>query len=210
MSYERTIQSVRENRFKEEICGVSIGKKQEIFDVDEEHKKFVREKLPLIRPAFSKQGTITAGNASKLNDAGCAMVLMSEEQMKRSDVKPMARIVSYADAEVEPIDFCIAPSRACEKALERAGLSMGQIDYHEINEAFAVTVLANLKLMDLDVSRVNVNGGAIAMGHPIGMSGARVVLSLMNVLQANKGRYGMASLCNGGGGSTAMVIENLM
>lgn len=170
----------------------------------------MKEKLPLIRPAFSKNGTITAGNASKLNDAGCAVVLMSEEQVKRLGVQPMARIVSYGDAEVEPIDFCIAPSKACQKALDRANLSLQQIDYHEINEAFAVTVLANLKLMDLDVNKVNVNGGAIAMGHPIGMSGARVILSLMNVLQANRGKYGMASLCNGGGGSTAMIIENLM
>lgn len=135
-----------------------------------------------LKTAFSKNGTITAGNASKINDGACAIVLASEEAVKKHNLKPLGRIVSYADSEVEPIDFCIAPEKAGKLALSRAGMKLNQIDFFEFNEAFSVTVLANMKLLDIGLDKVNVNGGAVALGHPIGMSGARIVLTLLNVL----------------------------
>jgi len=207
-SYERTIRAAKEGKFANEIIPVKINDK-EVMTEDEEYKRYLKEKIPLLKPAFSKTGTVTAGNASKINDGACSLVLMSEEAVKQAGIKPLARIVSYADSEVDPMDFCISPVKSAQKALEYAGKSLKDIDYFEINGAFSVTVLANMKLLDLAPERVNVHGDAVALGHPVGMSGARILLSLISVLKANKGKLGMASICNGGGGATTVILENL-
>lgn len=167
------------------------------------------DKFAGLKPAFAKNGTITAANSSKINDGACAFVLMSEAAAKERGLKPLARIVSFDDAAVAPVDFGIAPAKACTGALNRAGLSMKDIEYHEINEAFAAVALANIKLLDLEHSKVNVHGGAVAFGHPVGVSGARIILSLLNVLRQKNGTLGMASICNGGGGASAIVIERM-
>ena len=167
------------------------------------------DKFPGLRPAFAKNGTITAANASKINDGACALVLMSEEAAKDRGLKPIARIVAYDDAAVAPIDFAIAPAKATERLLKRAGMNMGDIEYHEVNEAFSAVALANMKLLDLDPERVNVHGGAVALGHPIGASGARILISLMNVLRTRDASVGMASICNGGGGASAVILERM-
>eukprot|EP00331_Platyophrya_macrostoma_P034991 CAMPEP_0176445886 /NCGR_PEP_ID=MMETSP0127-20121128/23984_1 /TAXON_ID=938130 /ORGANISM="Platyophrya macrostoma, Strain WH" /LENGTH=406 /DNA_ID=CAMNT_0017831789 /DNA_START=21 /DNA_END=1241 /DNA_ORIENTATION=+ len=207
-SYERTNAAMKDGRFKNEIVPIKISDKETVSE-DEEPKKFLKEKIPLLKPVFSKTGTITAANASKINDGAATFILMSADKAKEKGLKPLARIVSYADAETDPIDFCIAPTPAIQKALQYAGKKITDIDYFEINEAFAATVLANMKLLDLDHERVNVNGGAVALGHPIGMSGARIVQSLISVLKQKGARFGIASICNGGGGASAMLIENL-
>ena len=162
-----------------------------------------------MKPAFSKSGTITAANASKINDGAAAFVLMAEEEAKARGLKPLARILGYSDAAVQPIDFGIAPAKACDQLAKSLGMNMSDIDAHEINEAFAAVALANVKLLDLDVTKVNVHGGACALGHPIGASGARIMISLMNVLKRTNGSIGMASICNGGGGASAIVLERL-
>jgi len=167
------------------------------------------DKFPGLKPAFAKNGTITAANASKINDGAAALVLMSEEAARDRGLKPLARIVAYDDAAVDPIDFAIAPSKAIEKLLRRSGMSMQDIQYHEVNEAFSAVALANMKLLDLDPSTVNVHGGAVALGHPIGMSGARILISLINVLRQRDASMGMASICNGGGGASAIILERL-
>jgi len=167
------------------------------------------EKFPGLKPAFAKNGTITAANASKINDGAVAFVLMSEEAAKERGLKPLARILGYDDAACAPIDFGIAPAKACPKALKRAGMSMSDVEYHEINEAFSAVALANIKLLDLDHSRVNVHGGAVALGHPLGASGARIILSLLNVLRTKDATVGMASICNGGGGASAIILERM-
>lgn len=167
ISYERVQEAIKSGKYDDEYIPVPIGKEQSLTQ-DEEIRKYQREKIPMLRAVFSKNGTITAGNASKINDAACALVVCSEEKLKELKLKPLGRIVGFADAEVEPMDFCIAPSKAASKALYRAGMKMHEMDYHEINEAFAATVLANMKLLDLPIEKVNVNGGAIALGHPIG------------------------------------------
>lgn len=158
---------------------------------------------------FAKDGTVTAANASKLNDGACTLLLMSEAGLKKYGLKPLAEIVAWGDAEVSPMDFNICPADAANKALKSAGMKIADIDYFEFNEAFSVTGLANMKILDLDPSKVNVNGGAVALGHPIGMSGARIVLSLLSVLQQNNGQVGLASICNGGGGSSALIIRRV-
>jgi len=183
--------------------------KEITYSEDEECKKFFPDKFPALKPAFSKSGTITAANASKINDGAAAFVLMSEEAARERGLKPMARIVGYDDAAVQPIDFAIAPAKACDRLLKKVGMQMSDIDFHEINEAFAAVALANMKLLDLDPSKVNLHGGAVALGHPIGMSGSRVLISLMNVLKRNNGQFGMASICNGGGGASAVILERL-
>ena len=165
--------------------------------------------MPSLKPAFSKTGTITPANASKLNDGACSVIIMSEEAMKKANVKPLAEIISFADAEVNPIDFNIAPEKAARLALKRAGLSTSDIDFFEFNEAFSVTGLANIKLLDLDPKKVNVNGGAVALGHPIGVSGARITLTLAHILRQNNGKYGLASICNGGGGASAIILKSV-
>jgi len=176
---------------------------------DEECQKFMPDKFPGLKPAFAKNGTITAANASKINDGAAAMILMSEEAAKARGLKPLARILAWEDAAVLPIDFAIAPAKACDKLLKKAGLTMKDIDYHEVNEAFAAVALANMKLLDLDPSNVNINGGAVALGHPVGVSGARIMISLMNVLNQKDASLGMASICNGGGGASAVILERM-
>ena len=167
------------------------------------------DKFAKLKPAFVKDGSITAANSSKINDGACAFVLMSEQAAKDRGMKPLARIVAYEDSAVAPIDFGIAPAKCVDKLLKVSGLQMKDIDYHEINEAFAAVALANMKLGDIDPSIVNVHGGACAIGHPIGASGARIILSLMNVLRTKDATLGMASICNGGGGASAIVIERM-
>lgn len=207
-SYERILKAIKEGKLKDEIVPVKIDDKT-TFSEDEEPKKFLKEKIPNLRPAFSKTGTITAANSSKINDGACCVILMSEEKVKELNLKPLGRIVGYADSEVDPIDFCIAPSKSSQKVLERAGMNIKQIEYFEFNEAFSTTALSLMKLLDIDHSRVNVHGGAVALGHPIGVSGARIIGSLLTVLRYNKAKYGLAGICNGGGGATSMIIENL-
>jgi acetyl-CoA C-acetyltransferase len=162
-----------------------------------------------LKTVFNKNGTITAANASKINDGAATIVLASEEAVKTHNLKPLAKIIGYADAEIDPLDFCIAPYYATNKVLERTGLKLSDIDFFEFNEAFSVTVLANLKLLDVSVDKMNVHGGAVALGHPIGMSGSRIIQSLITVLTKNKKKYGLAAICNGGGGSSSIIIENL-
>ena len=207
MSYERALAAAKAGRFNDEITPVTPAKGNPVTE-DEEPKKFNREKMPSLRPAFSKTGTITAANASKLNDGACSVFIMSEEGMKRAGVtEPLAEIVAYADAEVNHIDFNIAPEKAARLALKRAALQVSDVDFWEFNEAFSVTGIANMKLLDIAHDKINVNGGAVAMGHPIGMSGARITLTLANILKQNKGKYGVASICNGGGGASAIVLR---
>jgi acetyl-CoA C-acetyltransferase len=167
------------------------------------------DKFPGLKPAFAKEGTITAANSSKINDGAAAMVLMSEEAAKERGLKPLARIVGYEDASVLPIDFGIAPAKATSLLLQKTGLSNSDIEYHEVNEAFSAVALANMKLCELDPERTNVHGGAVALGHPIGMSGARILISLMNVLRTKDASLGMASICNGGGGASAVILERM-
>ncbi|CDW89185.1 acetyl-acetyltransferase [Stylonychia lemnae] len=188
----------------EEIKG-----KQVRINKDEECQKFLPEKFPQLKPAFAKNGTITAANSSKLNDGACSFILMSEQAAKDRGLKPLARILGYDDAEVAPIDFGIAPTKACKSLLNKLKMNIKDVQYHEYNEAFAAVVLANMKMLDIDPETVNVHGGAVALGHPIGMSGARIILSLINVLKQKNASVGMASICNGGGGASAIMIERL-
>ena len=201
--------------FDNEIVEVEIPPKRRGGDstyvkLDEEINAVNLEKLPGLRPAFKREGgTVTAANASSINDGGAAMVLMSEEKAKAMNLTPLARITGFGDFEQAPEDFTTAPAGAVPNALKMAKMSLADVDYHEINEAFSVVALANMKLMDLDASRVNVNGGAVSLGHPIGCSGARIIGSLYSVLSQNDGAVGCASICNGGGGASAIVIERL-
>ncbi len=167
------------------------------------------EKIPSLRPAFVKDGTVTAANASTINDGAGAVLLMSEEKAKELCLKPLARIVSQADAAQAPEWFTTAPAKALPKALDKAGLSLSDIDYFELNEAFSVVGLANMQIMELSPDQVNVNGGAVSLGHPLGCSGVRILITLMGVLDQNNARYGAAGICNGGGGASAMIIERL-
>lgn len=167
------------------------------------------DKFPKLKPAFIKNGTITAANASKLNDGASCMILASEKYAKEKGLQPLARVVSYADGACLPIDFAVAPAIACQRALEIAGLKMEDIAFHEVNEAFASVPIANARLLGINPETVNIFGGACALGHPIGMSGNRIILTLINVLRKQNARYGMASICNGGGGASAIIIERL-
>ena len=180
-----------------------------MFDNDEEPKAVKFDKIPSLKPVFKKDGTVTAANASTLNDGAAALVLMSRERADAMGIKPLAKIISYADAQQAPEWFTTAPSKAIPLALQRAGLSAADIDFFEINEAFSVVAIANNNLLNLDASKVNLNGGAVALGHPLGASGARIIVTLVHVLQQNNGKFGAAGICNGGGGASAMVIENL-
>lgn len=191
------------------MVSVDIPKKGNV-GKDEEPLRFVKEKMSQFRLAFADKdgkGTITSGNASKLNDGACTLLLMSENQVGKNNVKPMAEIISYADAEGLPIDFNIIPPIAIKKALEKCNLSVKDVDYWEINEAFSVTAIAAMKVLGIPHDRVNVHGGAVALGHPIGSSGARIVLSLANVLEKRGGKIGVAAICNGGGGASAVVLK---
>lgn len=207
-SYEKAIEAAESGRFASEIVGVHVPRKGEV-TVDEEPTRFRRDKIPQLGPVFAKDGTVTAANASKLNDGACTLLLMSEDAVKKHGVTPLAEVVSWGDAEVHPMDFNICPADAANVALEKAGMKINDVDFFEFNEAFSVTGLANMKILDLDPKTVNVNGGAVALGHPIGMSGARIVLSLLSVLQQNNGEVGLASICNGGGGASALVIRRI-
>ncbi|MBS1502411.1 MAG: acetyl-CoA C-acyltransferase [Bacteroidetes bacterium] len=211
-SYKRSQKAQAEGKFKDEITPVELkDKKGEVtfFAEDEEPKAVKFEKIPTLKPVFKKEGTVTAANASTLNDGAAAVVLMSKEKAGELGIKPLARIVSYADAQQAPEWFTTAPSKAIPLALQRAGLSADQIDLFEINEAFSVVSIANNRELNLNPGKVNVNGGAVSIGHPLGASGARIIVTLLHVLQQNNGKYGAAGICNGGGGASAMVIENL-
>jgi acetyl-CoA C-acetyltransferase len=211
-SYKRAQASQKEGKFKEEITPVELKDKKggiTLFADDEEPAAVKFDKIPSLKPVFKKDGTITAANASTLNDGAAALVLMSAEKAAETGIKPLAKIVAYADAQQAPEWFTTAPSKAIPLALHRAGLLSGQIDFFEINEAFSVVSIANNRLLGLDPAKVNVNGGAVAMGHPLGASGARIIVTLLHVLQQNRGKFGAAGICNGGGGASAMVIENL-
>jgi acetyl-CoA C-acetyltransferase len=210
-SYKRAAAATAAGYFKQEIVGVPVkGKKGEtLVTVDEEIAKVDFAKLPTLRAAFQKDGTVTAANASKLNDGAAALVIMSAAKAKALGIKPLARIRGFADAEQAPIDFPTAPSKAVPIALKRAGLTAKDMQFHEVNEAFSVVALANARLLDIDLSTINPWGGAVALGHPIGCSGARIVGTLVNVLRQKDATFGTASICNGGGGASAMVIERL-
>ena len=211
-SYERSAAAWSAGKFSDEIVPVEVPQRRGdalIISEDEEYKNVKMEKIPALRPAFQKEGTVTAANASTLNDGAAALVLMSKEKAEALGLKPLAKVVSAADAAHAPEWFTTAPSKAVPRALDKAGLSKDDIDFFELNEAFSVVALANNKEMGLDAAKVNVNGGAVSLGHPLGCSGARIIVTLLNVLKQNDGRYGAAGICNGGGGASAMVIENL-
>lgn len=211
-SYNRAQKAQADGKFKDEITPVELKDKKgdiTLFADDEEPKAVKFDKIPSLKPVFKKDGTVTAANASTLNDGAAALVLMSREKAEELGITPLAKIVSYADAQQAPEWFTTAPSKAIPLALHRAGLSVEQIDFFEINEAFSVVAIANNDLLKLDPAKVNVNGGAVALGHPLGASGARIIVTLLHVLQQNQGKFGAAGICNGGGGASAMVIENL-
>ncbi len=210
-SYKRSQAAVQGNKFETEIVPVAIPQKKGepiFFSKDEEPFNVKFDKIPELKGAFVKDGTVTAANASTMNDGAAALVLMSKEKADELGLKPIASIVSYADAEHAPEWFTTAPSLAVPKAVEKAGLKMDDIHYWELNEAFSVVGIENTKRMKLDPSKVNVNGGAVSLGHPLGCSGARIIVTLINVLKQNNGIYGAAGICNGGGGASALVIKN--
>lgn len=212
-SYKRSAEAWACGKFKDEIVPVEIPQRKGepiIFSEDEEYKNVNFDRVGTLPTVFQKEnGTVTAANASTLNDGASALVLMSKEKMEELGLKPLAKIVSYADAAHEPEWFTTAPSKALPIALKKAGLEVSDIDFFEFNEAFSVVGLANNKILGLDESKVNVNGGAVSLGHPLGSSGARIIVTLINVLKQNNGKYGAAAICNGGGGASAIVIENL-
>jgi acetyl-CoA C-acetyltransferase len=210
-SYRRAQEAAKKGAFKDEIVPVPVAqKKGEILVTeDEEINKVDFSKIPGLKPAFDPKGTITAANASSINDGASALVLASSDVVQDLKLKPIARVVAFADAEDKPVDFPTAPAQAIPKALKMAGLKVSDIDFWEINEAFSVVVLANMKLLGLDHSKVNVDGGAVSMGHPIGMSGARLITHMAHLLHQRGGRYACASICNGGGGASAIIIERV-
>lgn len=210
-SYRRTAEAWKNGFFKHEVVPVTVESKKGKVEVteDEEFKKIKADKIPTLRAVFRKDGTITAANASKINDGAAALVIMSAEKAKALGIKPLARIVSFADNELDPVHFSMAPIGAMEKALKRANLTAKDLDLYEVNEAFSSVTLINMKALGLDHSRVNIHGGAVAMGHPVGMSGARITGSIIYALQETSGRFGGASICNGGGGASAIIVEKL-
>lgn len=211
-SYNRSAQAWKDHKFKNEIVPVEIPQRRGepvVFSEDEEYKNVKMEKIPTLRPVFSPDGTVTAANASTLNDGAAAMVLMSSAKANELGLKPIAKILSYADAAHEPKWFTTAPAKALPKALDKANIDIKNVDYFELNEAFSIVGLANIKILGLDADKVNVNGGAVSLGHPLGMSGARIIMSLISVLDQNNGTIGAAGICNGGGGASAIVIEKL-
>lgn len=209
-SYKRSQAAVNNGKFNNEIVPVTIPQRKGdpiVFSKDEEPFNVKFDKIPELKPAFQKDGTVTAANASTMNDGAAAVVLMSKEKADELGLKPIAKIMSYADAEQAPEWFTTTPSLAVPKAVDKAGLKMADIDFWELNEAFAVVGIENMKRMKLDPAKVNVHGGAVSLGHPLGASGARIIITLINVLKQNAARYGAAGICNGGGGASAMVIE---
>lgn len=211
-SYKKSANAWANGNFKDEIVPVEIPQRKGdpiIFSEDEEYKNVILEKIPTLRPVFSKEGTVTAANASTLNDGAAALVLMSAEKAKELNLKPIAKIRGYADAAHEPKWFTTAPAKALPKALDKAGITQNEVDYFELNEAFSVVGLANIKILGLDPEKVNINGGAVSLGHPLGMSGARIVIALTSILNQKNAKFGAAGICNGGGGASAIVIERM-
>lgn len=211
-SYNKASAAWDAGKFNDEIVPVEVPQRRGdaiIVDRDEEYTNVKMEKIPQLRAVFTKDGTVTAANASTLNDGASALLLMSKEKADEMGITPLAKIVGYGDAAHEPEWFTTAPSKAVPVALAKAGLSVDVIDYWELNEAFSVVGIVNTQKLGLDPSKVDVNGGAVALGHPLGSSGSRIIVTLINVLKQNGGKYGAAGICNGGGGASAMVIENV-
>ncbi len=209
-SYQRSTEAWKTGKFDNEVVPVEVPQRRGepiLVAEDEEFKNVKLEKIPALRPAFSKDGTVTAANASTINDGAAALILMSAEKAKELNLKPLATIKSYADAAQEPEWFTTAPAKALPKALEKAKISITDVDYFEFNEAFAVVGLANMKLLGLKDNNVNVNGGAVSLGHPLGCSGARIIITLLSVLEQNNGKIGAAAICNGGGGASAIILK---
>ncbi|WP_417352512.1 acetyl-CoA C-acyltransferase [Flavobacterium alkalisoli] len=206
-SYEKAATAFSQGKFNNEIIPLTVN--GTTITADEDVYKLIPEKVAKLKPVFEEGGTITAANASKLNDGAAALLLVSEEMVKEYNLKPLAKIKGYADAAQAPEWFTTSPAIAIPKALQQAGLTKEDIDYYEINEAYAAVILANSKILDIDMDKINVYGGGVAMGHPIGASGARIVVTLLSVLKQEGGKYGVAAICNGGGGASALVIENL-
>ncbi|PKA84250.1 acetyl-CoA C-acetyltransferase [Ulvibacter sp. MAR_2010_11] len=209
-SYNRSAKAWSEGKFKNEVVPVEVPQRRGepvIVSEDEEYKNVHMDKIPSLRPAFTKDGTVTAANASTINDGAGAMILMSAEKAAALGLSPLATIKSYADAAQEPKWFTTAPAEALPKALAKAGIGLDDVDFFEFNEAFAVVGLANMKILGLNDANVNVNGGAVSLGHPLGCSGVRILITLLNVLEQNNAKIGAAAICNGGGGASAMVIE---
>ena len=211
-SYRRSAAAWEAGKYKNEVVPVHVPQRRGddlIIDTDEDFLKVRHDKVPSLRPVFKKDGTITAANASNINDGACALVIMSAAKAAEMKLSPLAKITGYADAAHEPEWFTTAPAKALPKALKKAGINLDQVDYFEFNEAFSVVGLANMKILGLDSSKVNVNGGAVSLGHPLGASGARIVSTLLSVLDQNNGKVGAAAICNGGGGASAIVIEKV-
>ena len=211
-SYERSAKAWNDGKFANEIVPVSVPQRRGdavIVDKDEEYTNVKLDKIPALNAVFTKDGTVTAANASTINDGAAALVLMSEDKAKELGIKPLAYIKSYADAAQEPKWFTTSPAKALPKALDKVGMKISDVDYFEFNEAFAVVGLANAKILGLQNDKVNVNGGAVSLGHPLGCSGARIIVTLLNVLEQNNAKTGAAAICNGGGGASAIVIERI-
>ena len=211
LSYKNAQQATEQGKFKNELAAIYVQTKKESITVDndEDIYKLISEKVALLKPSFETDGLLTPANSSSLNDGAAALILASEEAVKKYNLRPLAKIVAYADAAQAPEWFTTSPSIAITKALRQADLNLSQIDYFEINEAYASVILSNQQILGFDTDKVNVYGGAVALGHPIGASGARIIVTLLSVLQQEKGKYGAAAICNGGGGATAIIIENL-
>tara|TARA_B100001093_G_C26858251_1_gene1028512 strand:- start:6431 stop:7609 length:1179 start_codon:yes stop_codon:yes gene_type:complete len=212
ISYDRSAASWSAGKFNDEVIPLEVPQKRGdslIVSEDEEYKNINKEKFLKLRTVFKKDGTVTAGNASTINDGASALILMSSDKALELGITPLAKINSFADAAQEPEWFTTAPAKAVPIAVAKAGLSINDVDYWELNEAFSVVGLANIKKLCLDAEKVNVNGGAVSLGHPLGNSGSRIVVTLINVLKQNNGKYGAAGICNGGGGASAIVIENI-
>lgn len=211
-SYQRTAAATEAGKFEAEIVPVEVPQRKGdplVITTDEEYKRVKFEKIPALRAAFSKTGTVTAANASTINDGASALILMSEEKMKALGLKPLAKVVSYADAAHEPEWFTTAPPVAAQKALDKAGLQVDNIDVFEVNEAFSVVTMAFNKAMHISEEKVNINGGAVSLGHPLGASGARIVTTLVHALHQTNGQYGLAAICNGGGGASSIILERV-
>jgi acetyl-CoA C-acetyltransferase len=209
-SYERAAKAWEAGKFDNEVVPVAVPQRRGepvMVTKDEEYTNVKLDKIPALNPAFTKEGTVTAANASTINDGAGAVVLMSEEKARSLGLKPLAYIKGYADAEQEPKWFTTSPSKALPKALAKAGISQNEVDFFEFNEAFSVVGIANCQILGIDPEKTNVNGGAVALGHPLGASGVRIVITLINVLGQNNARIGAAAICNGGGGASAIVIE---
>jgi len=211
-SYQRSYEAWKSGKFSDEIIPVEIPQRRGVpvlMTEDEEYKNVKMEKIPSLRAAFSKEGTVTAANASTINDGGAALILMSAEKALELKLTPIAKIKSFADAAHEPEWFTTAPSKAIPKALSKANITIDDVDYFELNEAFSVVGLANMKILNLKNERVNVNGGAVSLGHPLGVSGARIIIALTSILKQNNAKIGAAGICNGGGGASAMILESI-